>query len=442
VFVPELRGPIQLAPYQKWALDEALAVEADGTFRYSTIVWSDIKKSIKSTIAAAVALWRAMHTPWGSILMVANDLKQADSRVGYYLRRSIELNRELAEKCRVRGYRIEYPNGAFSESIPIDPTGEAGSNADMVVFSELWGSHSRAQRRMWTEMTLPPAKFGKSFRWVETYAGYEGESLLLRQLYDLGTDSKQGGEPIPNSFDPPLNVFRNAEARLFLLWNDYPRLPWQTPQYYAEQAKILEPSEFDRIHRNQWTSSMGSFVQAEQWEACRGPMGVFDRHRPVIVAMDASVSGDCFGVLALGRMNGISEVAECRKWTPRGGKLSYDEPIAYLRYLVERYNVIEVAYDEYQLHSTAMNLRQELVTFFRSFGQGQERLVADKALRDAILAREILHHGEEDLTEHILNALAKSEGEKLRIVKKSEKAKVDLAVCLSMAHDRAVKSGL
>ena len=787
VYVPELRGPIQLAPYQQFCLREALAVEPDGTFRYSTIVWSDIKKSIKSTIAAAVALWRAMYTPWGQILMVANDLKQADSRVGYYLRRSIELNPELKSMCRQSGYKVEFPNNATTESIPIDPTGEAGSNADMVIFcldqdteimtrkgwrgyetlsredeiatlskdgefqwqvpvgifiqdysgelvtinsrrfsmavtpdhrvygkflknpntlerrnntpwelraakeaelspwfyprltcnswngkiqsetitipatkvqpeihvklvdwveflawylsegcviqkagekpygvsigqsekynpkkrasilalirrmglvprewaggmsiaiwnvslgkmlvgfgksgdkyipdwikdlpieylklfiktyiagdgytvgngfsittnswkmrddleeiaqkcgylvadwasidkrwggkttqytvriigdnksqieikrpkwkrekytgkvycpstkngiifvrrngkcywtgnSELWGSHNKAQKRMWSEMTLPPAKHGHSFRWVETYAGYEGESVLLKQLYDMGTQ----GELIPgcDQFDPPLRVYRND--RLFLLWNDTPRLPWQTPEYYASEAKILEPGEFDRIHRNQWTSSMESFVFPELWDACHSEKrSVLDAHDPVIVAMDAGVSGDCFGIVAVYRDEGITEIVEERVWVPpSGGKISYEGeggPEEYIRYLCDRYNVIEICYDEYQLHSTASRLRKELVTYFRVFPQGQDRLIADKMLKDAIRERTIRHHGEEKLRDHVLNAIAKLEGEKIRLMKKSDKLKIDLAVCLSMANNRAVESGL
>lgn len=449
VMVPEIRGTIQLASYQQWALREALSLEPDGTFRYSTIVWSDIKKSIKSTIAAAVALWRAANIPWCQVVMVANDLKQADSRVGYYLRRSVELNEEFRSTCRVQKYRIDFPNGSFAEAVPIDPAGEAGANADMVVFSELWGSHSQAQRRMWTEMTPPPAKFGKSFRWVETYAGYEGESPLLKQLYDLGMDPLQGGELVPGAelFNPPLKAYRNREARLFLLWNEHPRLPWQTPEYYAEQARTLEPLEFDRVHRNQWVTSQEAFIYPEMWDACFKSTPVeIDVHDPIIVAMDAGVSGDCFGVLALRREEGVSEVVESRKWVPPpGGKLRYEGeggPEEYVEYLCEKYNVIEVAYDEYQLHSTASRLRSKLVVFFRSFPQGQDRLIADKMLKDSIRERTIAHHGEEDLREHVLNALAKLEGEKIRLVKKNDKAKIDLAVCLSMAHYRAVESGL
>jgi phage terminase large subunit-like protein len=448
VYIPEIHGLIKLAPYQKWCLQEALALEPDGSFRYSTIVWSDIKKSIKSCLAAAVALWRAASTPWGQVILVANDLRQAESRIGYYLRRSIELNPELHRTCSIKNYRVDFPNRAFVESVPIDPTGEAGSNADMICYSELWGSHSQAQKRMFVEMALPPGKFGKSFRWIETYAGYHGESDLLRQLYDLGMDPNQGGEVIPggDQFDPPLRVYRNREARLFMLWNDTPRLSWQTSAYYEEEAKILEPAEFDRIHRNQWTASIGSFIQVEHWDACKGVIAPLSGRDPVIVAMDAAVSGDCFGIAAVTRRNGITEIVESRKWIPpKGGKIDYEAeegPENYMRYLCDKYNVIECAYDPYQLHSVTSRLQKELVTFFRPFNQGTDRLIADKMLKDAIQNRAIRHNGDPDLREHATNALAKIEGDKIRIVKKNANAKVDLLVCLSMANARAVANGL
>jgi hypothetical protein len=47
---------INLHPYQIAALREAYKIDAEGKFIYSVVVWSDIKKSAKSSIAAAVAL--------------------------------------------------------------------------------------------------------------------------------------------------------------------------------------------------------------------------------------------------------------------------------------------------------------------------------------------------------------------------------------------------
>jgi hypothetical protein len=43
-----------------------------------------------------------------------------------------------------------------------------------------------------------------------------------------------------------------------------------------------------------------------------------------------------------------------------------------------------------------------------------------------------------ELTDHLLNANARFEGERLRIVKRNRRDKIDLAVCLSMALSRAV----
>src|SRR3990170_6460465 len=122
----KLQGRLDLQPYQEDTLREALSRDRHGKFKYSIIVWSDIKKSIKSTIAASVNLARAWHTEWGEYYVIANDLKQADSRVAKYIRRAIELNPKLRRIAKTVGYTTKLPSSSFIEAIPIDPTGEAG----------------------------------------------------------------------------------------------------------------------------------------------------------------------------------------------------------------------------------------------------------------------------------------------------------------------------
>src|SRR5689334_9095500 len=82
-YIPERKHEVapamQLAEYQKAALREAHRRTPDGKFVYDLVLWSDIKKSAKSSIAAAVILYRALNTDYGSFKIVANDLKQADS---------------------------------------------------------------------------------------------------------------------------------------------------------------------------------------------------------------------------------------------------------------------------------------------------------------------------------------------------------------------------
>lgn len=441
---------------------EALSKDEDGNFKYSIIVWSDIKKSAKSTIAAAVCGWMIENTDWGEIYIIANDLKQADTRVAHYLRRGIALSPDFGDGYRTPGNKIIASHKSFAEAIPIDPSGEAGSNADAIFFSELWGAHETAKQNMWAELTLSPTKFGQSFRWVESYAGFTEESELLYGLYDLGV--KQGrlafpDQPFPTTEggDTVLEAYISEVegARMFCLWNTQPRCPWQTKEYYASEMAVLTPNQFNRMHRNQWVTSEETFVPIEWWDACLDQkMPEITKNEPMIVAMDAAVSDDTFGLLMGGRHKDEENhvcVRYAKRWKPpKGGKIDFigtkenPGPELELRRLIEEHNVIEVAYDPYQLHDLATRLSREGLAWFRPFSQTSDRLVADSELRDKIRDRHIHHSGEVDLREHIQNANAAvdKEDRKLRIVKRMSKLKVDLCVCLSMAVHEIMRLNL
>lgn len=810
---PVLRGRIGLQKYQEDALREILTPDENGNFKYSIVVWSDIKKSGKSTIAAAVNLARAKHTEWGEFYVIANDLKQADSRVAHYLRRGVQLSDELKGRVKMTGYKITMPTGSYIEAIPIDPSGEAGTNADMITFcldektevltragwknhntlsmddevatrspdgvfewqkpqgiyheeysgemyrishrsmnalvtpdhrmygkfiggrgiasgvngnwkpefvekldnrflsakeasqttgyypvttsrweggvadefvipatyakpsgkmiqgekritpedfaefmgwylsegcvtrkgdviygftigqsktanpekrqsiikllermgfavhewkgsmnivvyhsvfgrylgqfglsdkkfipeviknmpveylsifldtfilgdgsvnrfggkmiqvrserlrddlievaqkcgysvssmetidlrwirkpimygmyirsdddgrkmtkiekkkwsiekykgkvfcpstkngviyvrregtyywtgnSELWGANEDAKQNMWAEMTIPPGKHGKAFRWVESYAGFVGESNLLYSLYDLGV--KQGELLWPDRLydvtdgDPtPLELYVNRHVGMICLWNTQPRCPWQTKAYYASEAAIMPESQYLRMHRNQWVTSTETFLPMEWYDACKRDGTAWNlikkERTPMIVAMDASVSGDTFGVW-MGCRHPADDTAVMRvfsqRWKPKHGqKLDYQGteenpgPELVVRRLIKEYNVVCITYDPYQLHDMATRLRKEGLGWFFSFDQGQQRLLADSQLKDIIRDRRYWHQGDPDDREHFQNADAKldTESTKIRIVKRAEGLPVDLAVAASM----------
>lgn len=437
-YAPETKGAITLAPYQKAMIREALRTDEQGDFIYSTILWGDIKKSIKSTIAAAVILWRAFNTEWGSIKIVANDLKQADSRVAFYARRAIELNPALAVRAKIKpsGYLIELDNRTKIEAVPVDPQGEAGGNDDLICFSELWAAKSKAAIKMWTEMTLSPTKFKKSFRWIETYAGYVGESPLLEPLYE-GVVMR--GERLAGEYP----IFVDRRARVIALWNTEPRLSWQTPEYYEQEAGALFPPEFRRVHRNEWVSPTSAFVAPEWWQGCAGTNPPLPKDYPLVFAADAGITSDQFALVAVSRLDDHIYTRYVRSWKPPPqGEIDFSEVEQEIRRLLDLYNVVEIAYDPYQLHDMMSRLRKEGAPT-REFSQGADRAVADKQLHDLIRDRRLHHEGEAELTEHIRNANAKPEGEKhLRIVKRNQNLKIDLAVTLSMASYRALTLNL
>lgn len=497
---------MNLQQYQRDCLNEALSKDENGKFKYSIIVWSDCKKSAKSSIAAAVCLWVADIKSWAENYFIANDLKQADSRSAKYARRSIKLSPYLKTVFRTSGYKILHnTNGSVVESIPIDPEGEAGANPDVILYSELWGAMDDAKSRMWSESTLSPTKFGESFRYVETYAGFTDESEILYSLWEMGV--KQGVQLWPDRLYPvtggpegavtghtPLEVYVNKEARLFCLWNTQPRCPWQSLEYYRSEEAVLHPLEFLRMHRNQWVANTDTYIPMEWWYACertKEEIPELPLNWPVVVSLDAATSNDCFGLTIVCRHPELNE-DNARKypddvllyreyeWKPKdyGGKIDYigtpirPGPETVLRSYIMRpenfkqwyldyfttyneedgehrkvfedlvlntsHNVIEVAYDPYQLHDMANRLgNKEQLAYFRAFPQGSgkhSRQISDSDLRDMIRDRRIWYHRKPKTTEHLQNADAKidSEERKVRIIKRTEKLKVDLAVNLSM----------
>lgn len=440
-----MNGPIVLQPYHEQVIRECLRTDGEGLFTYSTIVYSDLKKSAKSTISAAVALCLAWHYPYETVRIVANDMKQANSRTFTYITRAIELNPRLREVCKINNYHIELPNHTVIDAVPIDPKGEAGGGDLITVFGELWGFKNEASKKMWVETALSPLKFGKSIRWCESYAGYTGDSPILEQLYKNGVTEGQ-------RIDEDLELYTNGRQLTF--WNTKPRCPWQSEDYYAYEATQYTSNEFERIHRNAWVSSLDIFVPPEWWDACKAEtLPVEIKNEPMILALDAAESDDCFGILLLSKHGDKVAVRYVRKWQPKKhNKIIYvnendpediDYPEGEIRRLVKEKNIVEIAYDRFQLHDMTNRLRNQIGVNCYSFKQGEERLVADKALYDMIKQRRVLHSGESDLREHVTNANQKIDGDKMRIVKGSDHSrKIDLTVCLSMAAYRAFKVNL
>lgn len=439
---------LALAPYQQAALRLALSRDERGLFRYSLVLWGDIKKSIKSTIAAAVTLWSAWHTSYSQNYIVANTREQADSRVAYYLRRAIELNPRLAEVCDVNrsNFTVTLPNHAFIKAIAVNAAGEAGGNPRFIEFTEAWGATTEEAKRLWTETTTPPNLFGKSQRWVDTYAGFEGESEVLENIYDSGVTR---GVRISDEYP----FYENRVGRQFSMWNETPRLAWQTDEYYASEMETLTSvNEFLRVHRNQWSTSSSPFVPPEWWDACEREVTPYEGE-PCVCALDAGLMDDSFGVLVMSKKGDLCTVRYANAWyPPHGGQIDFQGtesepgPERELIRLSKSYNIIEYAYDKTHIADMMARLNRDHGFHIYDFSQGQLRLVSDKMLRDNIRDKGIAHSGEHHLRAHIRNANAKthvysepnSRGaleshDTIRIVKRSQRLKIDLAVCASMA---------
>jgi hypothetical protein len=182
------------------------------------------------------------------------------------------------------------------------------------------------------------------------------------------------------------------------------------------------------------------------WDSCYDPaLPPFEPRTPMVLGVDAGIKSDCFAVVGVTRhplRRDDVAVRYSRLWTPRPGQpvnlTEVREEIKALK-AEKGWYIAQVAYDPYQLEMMMEELGRVMWT--EAFNQQSDREKSDKLLYDLITQGRLAHDGNHpDLKQHLQNADRKLTGDdrKMRIVKREETAKVDLAVATSMACYRCL----
>lgn len=436
---------IVLQPVQRAVLREMFRQGPDGRFVYHTALYSTIKKSGKTTIAAVVLQW-ACET-WGEMkehYHMGNKLTQAQARAFKLVRNSIMWS-PWRDDWEIAATKITHlPSGSFIQALPVNAAGEAGGHQASTTWTEFHGYIYEENNRMFEEMQPIPTE-PLSYRFVESYAGYKGESNLLYSMWERAV----GGERIHDEYP----LYRTADGLIAYIDQgvEARRMPWQTADYYQTAAANSLPHEYERIHENRWIDSQNALINVALWDRLASVVQPVEAHvrrqTDVVLAADASVSGDCTALSVIGwdTEGGYPIEYETFVWEPpKGGKLDYGDTLEpAIRAGMGMWRVIGVAYDPYQLHDMMTRLKHEFAPhddqqkaadrFFYSFPQGGERLQADTALVSRIRQSTFAHSGNATVRQHVMNADGKPSGDKaVRIVKREQKSKVDAVVAISM----------
>jgi phage terminase large subunit-like protein len=434
--------PIVLMDWQKRLLRDVFPPENGGRPMVRNFLYSANKKLGKSCIAGVVGAYLAATEPGSEVYVCAADKDQARDRVYKSIRYAVERG-PLGDFAKVYRDRIEWSNGAVVQAFPMDYKGAAGGEPVAVIFDELHTYTYELEHRLWDEMVIPPT-LPYGIRWVSSYAGWEGESTLLREVWD----TVEAGAKV-NSWPP---MYRNDAAGWWGIIiqgeRGYDLAPWTQDgrgrRFLAEAQQSERVLSYRRLFLNEWVVNEEAYIQPEWWDACQQSLpGLQPGDRtPLVVGLDASVSGDCSALVAVSRRPGRPQdvaVRHCFIWNPAdlGGQVVQSATIEpTLRHLVDSFNVVCCVFDPFQLAKLAQDFRREGVgVWLEEFSQGDKRLLADTQLRQMIIARRVAHDGNPLLRQHVaINAAARVSGEnRLRIVKKARGAHVDAAVALSMA---------
>lgn len=381
-----------------------------------------------SQIFALEALYTAITKPESTILLVSRSQDLAVNLLRYCYQTYNNL-REAPTLIKENESEMGFANGSRIKSIPANRSTGRGFAATDVYLDEF------------------------------AYAAYAGD------IYQsIGPTVSQGGRltigSTPNGQD-------NLYADLYANDKSFERMAcpwWQCPAYWTpeEQAAGLKPEQSSAWYQQErpkysaqaWASEYDcDFVISSPerflssiiwWDACEVELPPLTASTPLVLAVDAGVTSDIFGIVGVSAHPLTSDGVAVRlvqSWAPEQGKpLDFDAIEAEIRAFCRGYNVLQIAYDPYQLHQMMSRLHAEGVAWCEPFNQQGDRLIADKGLLDLIMRRGVVHDGNVDLRAHIDNADRKTgeEQERLRLVKRNPNRKIDLAVCLSMAAHRFI----
>ena len=433
---PETGKPFKLLDAERDFIGHAFRTGDDGRLLFPELVYAAPKKSGKTGFAALFMLTMVLlfGGRFAEGYALANDLEQATSRVFQAVKRIVEASPLLASNAEIMRDRIAFP--AFSDAtisaIASDYAGAAGSNPTISVFDELWGYTSERSRRLWDEMVPPPTR-QIACRLTVTYAGFEGESVLLEELHKRGMAQ------------PMVAPSLRAGDGLLMAWHTQPIAPWQTESWLTQMRRSLRPNQFLRMIQNVFVTSEATFIDMAAWDACVDPAAtpaVSNKELPIYVGVDASVKHDSTAIVAV---TWDKEVQKVRLVFHRVFQPSPTEPLDFegaientITDLAQRFRVRKVLFDPFQMAATSQRLARQGIQI-EEFPQSTPNLTAaSQNLYELINGHNLIAYHDAAMRLSVSRAVAIESPRGWRITKEKQSHKIDVVVALAMACHAAI----
>ena len=428
------RKPFKVRPWQR---DILKALFPGKGARPSQGLLSMPRANGKSTLSAVLAAYALYADDRESpqVLCVASDARQAGI-VFNCVRRMVELNPELASRTKVYGDKLVVPgNNGLLMPLPSDIGALQGWAPSLAVVDEL---HT-VSAEVWESMIGASGKVPNSLCLAISTPALSEESVM----WSLVRDARE--QPRADFFfrewtsdnSHPVDCEHCVRASN-PAFGDF-----LTAASMTNVRTTMRESAYRRLRLGQWLDTVeDQWISRSTWRECSTGQPIEDGAR-VILAVDGSFSGDATAVVAVS----IEEEPHAdlvALWEPHAQPEGYRVPISaveeVLRAACGRWAVEEVVFDPFRWARTMQALAAEglpVVEFPQSIGR---MAPATAGVYEALTNSRLSHSGNADLERHVLAArVTETErGTKLRKASKNSEEKIDAAVCLVMAHARAV----
>ena len=474
--------PFKLLPWQEKVIRDVFGTMRDDypdQRQYTTAYIEIPKKNGKSELGAAIALnmlcnddeWKA------EVYSCASDRQQAaivfDVAVDM-VKQSPALSKRIKIIPSVK--RMVYqPTGSIYQVLSSEVATKHGLNVSACIFDEL---HTQPTRALYDVMTQGSGDARKQPLWfLLTTAGTDRNSICW-EVHQKALDILEGRKADPRFYPVLFGLPDDADWTSEENW--YKANPSLDQTISIEKVrdayhKALEtPADenmFRQLRLNQWVKQSVRWMPMDKWDECGGSIDLsMLEGRRCYGGLDLSSTSDLTTLvlvfpprdgdeayvvlpffwlpeetlpLRVRRDHVMYDVWERRKYltTTEGNVVHYGYIEKTINTLAERYDIREIAFDRWNASMMVQNLQDDGFTMV-PFGQGfKDMSPPTKELMRLVLEHKINHGGHPILRWNMDNAYVRTDpAGNIKLDKEKSTEKVDGAVALVMALDRAMKN--
>ena len=474
--------PFHLLPWQEKIIRDVFGTvrDDDPTMRQYTTAYIEIpKKNGKSELGAAIALNMLINDDeWkAEVYSCASDRQQA-AIVFDVAMDMVRQSPALMKRVKIipsTRRMIYQPTGSIYQVLSSEVATKHGLNVSACIFDEL---HTQPTRALYDVMTQGSGDARKQPLWfLLTTAGTDRNSICW-EVHQKALDILEGRKIDPRFYPVLFGLPDEAD------WTNEENWYRANPSldhtitidkvrdaFRKAQETPADENQFRQLRLNQWVKQSVRWMPMDKWDECGGVVDPYALEgRACYAGLDLSSTSDLTALvlafpptsedepyIALPFFWLPEETLSLRvrrdhvpydQWAKRGFIRTTEGNVVHYGFierficeLGERYNIREIAHDRWNATMMVQTLEDDGFTMV-PFGQGfKDMSPPTKELMRIVLEHKLCHGGHPVLRWNMDNAFVRTDpAGNLKLDKEKSTEKVDGAVALVMALDRAMKN--
>jgi phage terminase large subunit-like protein len=221
-------------------------LDEDGLRKINLAVTFLPKKNYKSTLAGGIAGYGLLCDGESEVEIYGTAGSRDQARIVFgQTVKAFRRSPILLNEVNIFKDAIERKDGSgFYKVLSAEGPLQHGLNPHFVVWDEIWNQPNYA---LWEALTHSPAR-KQPLHYVTSYVGYRPWAGDL--CYDLFTAGKSG-----------------KDKRMHFFYSQKNLASIVTPEYLEQQRRRLPEHIFRRLHKNEWTTGSGTFLNKADIDA-------------------------------------------------------------------------------------------------------------------------------------------------------------------------------